>query len=171
MLLLVGDPKKHSCKAEPIIYNATLRPGMHSGVFTKLGRVKTMDDCIERCCRSSNADVAYMLGPFCFAVKCRTREMCKPSPAMYSDISSLNLNPAISFLNKDKIMPLGLGMYIFSYFANLYESMDYERVKFIVSKSILSYFILTFLFTKTFLWIIYRSFKLNLSKWWWWWHR
>ena len=60
-----------------------------------------MDDCIERCCRSSNADVAYMLGPFCFAVKCQSREMCKPSPAMYSDIKSLNLNPAISFLKKD----------------------------------------------------------------------
>ena len=118
MLLLLGDPKKHSCKAEPIIYNATLRLGMHSGLFTKLGRVKTMDDCIERCCRSSNADVAYMLGPFCFAVKCRTREMCKPSPAMYSDISSLNLNPAISFLSKDKIMPVGLGMYIVLYFIN-----------------------------------------------------
>ena len=74
---------------------------MHSGLFTKLGHVKAMDDCIERCCRSSNADVAYMLGPFCFAVKCKTRDMCKPSPAMYSDIKSLNLNPAISFLSKD----------------------------------------------------------------------
>ena len=77
---------------------------MHSGLFTKLGRVKKMDDCIERCCHSSNADVAYMLGPFCFAVKCKTKEMCKPSPAMYSDIRSLNLNPAISFLNKPGLL-------------------------------------------------------------------
>ncbi|XP_065644694.1 uncharacterized protein LOC100203833 isoform X39 [Hydra vulgaris] len=101
-----GSPKEHSCKADPIIFNATLRMGMHSGLFTKLGRVKQMDDCIERCCHSSNADVAYMLGPFCFAVKCKTKEMCKPSPAMYSDIKSLNLNPAISFLNKPGLLGL-----------------------------------------------------------------
>ena len=103
----LADPKKHSCNAGKIIYNATLRLGMHSGMFTKLGRVSTMDDCIERCCKSSNADVAYKLGSFCFAVKCKTREMCKPSPTMFSDITSLNLNPAISFLNQDK-MPLSV---------------------------------------------------------------
>lgn len=101
--LIVEDPKKHSCEAGKIIHNATLRLGMHSGQFTKIGHVKSMDDCIESCCRSSNADVAYMLGQFCFAVRCKTKEMCKPSPAMYSDIKSLNLNPAISFLNKGKV--------------------------------------------------------------------
>ena len=91
---------------------------MHSGLFTKLGRVKTMDDCIERCCRSSNADVAYMLGPFCFAVKCKTREMCKPSPAMYSDITSLNLNPAISFLNKEALVTKGILSITYSFSCN-----------------------------------------------------
>ena len=106
-IFITAEPKKHSCDVGKIIYNATLRLGMHSGMFTKLGRVDSMDDCIERCCRSSNADVAYKLGSFCFAVKCKTKDMCKPSPTMFSDITSLNLNPAISFLNKEK-MPLSV---------------------------------------------------------------
>ena len=106
-MFIIAEPKKHSCDVGKIIYNATLRLGMHSGMFTKLGRVDSMDDCIERCCRSSNADVAYKLGSFCFAVKCKTKDMCKPSPTMFSDITSLNLNPAISFLNKEK-MPLSV---------------------------------------------------------------
>lgn len=125
--LISGDPQNHSCKAEPIIYNATLRLGMHSGLFTKLGRVKAMDDCIERCCRSSNADVAYMLGPFCFAVKCKTKEMCKPSPAMYSDITSLNLNPAISFLNKDSVPSISQGMY-FSNTSNVKSQFNFKSI-------------------------------------------
>eukprot|EP00794_Sanderia_malayensis_P011221 gene11221-12400_t len=96
-----GDPSsKHSCLAGPIIYNDTLRMGMHSGLFTKLGRVNKMDDCIERCCKSSNADVAFMLGPVCFAVKCYSAELCKTSPAMVSNIGDLNMNPTLSFLKK-----------------------------------------------------------------------
>ncbi len=74
--------------------------GMHSGLFTKLGRVSKMDDCIERCCKSSNADVAFMLGSVCFAVKCYTPELCKTAPAMISNIGNLNMNPTLSFLKK-----------------------------------------------------------------------
>ena len=74
--------------------------GMHSGLFTKLGRVEKMDDCIERCCKSSNADVAFMLGSVCFAVKCYSTELCKIAPAMISNIGNLNMNPTLSFLRK-----------------------------------------------------------------------
>ncbi|XP_065055664.1 uncharacterized protein LOC135684164 isoform X6 [Rhopilema esculentum] len=96
-----GDPsKKHSCEAGSITYNATLKMGMHSGLFTKLGHVNKMDDCIERCCRSSNADVAFMLGSVCFAVKCYSPELCKVAPAMISNIGNLNMNPTLSFLKK-----------------------------------------------------------------------
>ena len=84
--------------------------GMHSGLFTKLGHVNKMDDCIERCCRSSNADVAFMLGSVCFAVKCYSPELCKVAPAMISNIGNLNMNPTLSFLKKkETAMTIGNG--------------------------------------------------------------
>ena len=101
---------KHSCEAGSIVYNATLKMGMHSGLFTKLGRVKRMDDCIERCCKSSNTDVAFMLGSMCFAVKCYSADLCKTVPVMISNIGNLNMNPAISFLKKkEQTMSSGFG--------------------------------------------------------------
>lgn len=114
---LSGDPStKHSCEAGSIAYNATLKMGMHSGLFTKLGRVAKMDDCIERCCKSSNADVAFMLGSVCFAVKCYSPELCKVAPAMISNIGNLNMNPTLSFLKKkSSAMSIGSGMLFSNY--------------------------------------------------------
>ena len=72
-----------------------------------------MDDCIERCCKSSNADVAFMLGSVCFAVKCYSAELCKTGPAMISNIGDLNMNPTLSFLKKKQAtMASGSGKYL-----------------------------------------------------------
>ena len=90
----------HSCDATPIEYNVTLKMGLHSGVFQKIGKVDSMDDCIEMSCKQSNSDVAFMLGSMCFAVHCYSDDLCKTVPIFGSSISRLNLNPAISFLKK-----------------------------------------------------------------------
>ncbi|XP_015765053.1 PREDICTED: uncharacterized protein LOC107343965 [Acropora digitifera] len=90
----------HSCDATPIEYNVTLKMGLHSGVFQKIGKVDSMDDCIEMGCTHRNSDVAFMLGTMCFAVSCYSDDLCKTVPIFGSSISRLNLNPAISFLKK-----------------------------------------------------------------------
>lgn len=90
----------HSCDATPIEYNVTLKMGLHSGVFQKIGRVDAMDDCIEMSCKQPNSDVAFMLGSMCYAVHCYSADLCKTVPIFGSSISRLNLNPAISFLKK-----------------------------------------------------------------------
>ena len=90
----------HSCDATPIEYNVTLKMGLHSGVFQKIGKVDSMDDCIEMSCKQPNTDVAFMLGSICFAVHCYSADLCKTVPIFGSSISRLNLNPAISFIRK-----------------------------------------------------------------------
>ena len=90
----------HSCDATPIEYNVTLKMGLHSGVFQKIGRVDSMDDCIEMSCKQPNSDVAFMLGSMCYAVHCYSADLCKTVPIFGSSISRLNLNPAVSFLKK-----------------------------------------------------------------------
>lgn len=91
----------HSCDATPIEYNVTLKMGLHSGVFQKVGRVDSMDDCIEMSCKEPRSDVAFMLGSMCYAVHCYSADLCKTVPIFGSSISRLNLNPAISFLKKN----------------------------------------------------------------------
>lgn len=75
--------------------------GLHSGVFQKVGRVDSMDDCIEMSCKEPRSDVAFMLGSMCYAVHCYSADLCKTVPIFGSSISRLNLNPAISFLKKN----------------------------------------------------------------------
>ena len=90
----------HSCDATPIEYNVTLKMGLHSGVFNKVGRVDSMDDCIEMSCKQPHSDVAFMLGSMCYAVHCYSNDLCKTVPIFGSSISRLNLNPTISFLRR-----------------------------------------------------------------------
>ena len=89
----------HSCQVGPIHYNVTLTMGMHSGIFTKLGRAETMEDCIEMGCQEKESDAAFMLGKLCYAVKCYNSGLCQTRPAFISNIKKLNINPAIAFLN------------------------------------------------------------------------
>ena len=101
----------HSCDATPIEYNVTLKMGLHSGVFQKIGRVDAMDDCIEMSCKQPNSDVAFMLGSMCYAVHCYSADLCKTVPIFGSSISRLNLNPAISFLKKSRFGVSSLGKF------------------------------------------------------------
>ena len=101
----------HSCDATPIEYNVTLKMGLHSGVFQKIGRVDAMDDCIEMSCKQPNSDVAFMLGSMCYAVRCYSADLCKTVPIFGSSISRLNLNPAISFLKKSRFGVSSLGKF------------------------------------------------------------
>lgn len=75
--------------------------GLHSGLFTKMGRVDSMDDCIELNCKQNKADVAFMMGTHCFSVQCYSNDLCKTEPVFATSFSRLNLRPAVSFLKKN----------------------------------------------------------------------
>jgi hypothetical protein len=75
--------------------------GLHSGLFTKMGRVDSMDDCIELNCKQTKADVAFMMGTHCYAVQCYSEDLCKTEPVFATSLSFLNLRPAVSFLKKN----------------------------------------------------------------------
>ena len=75
--------------------------GMHSGVFKKLARVENMEDCVEICCKKKDIDAAFMLGNFCYSVKCYNSDLCKVRPAFVSSINNLNVNPAVAFIHNN----------------------------------------------------------------------
>ena len=94
--------KQHgTCQIGKTHFNATLKMGMHSGKFNKLGWVDNMEDCVEMCCRENDIDAAFMLGKLCYSVKCYNSNLCQIRPAYISSINMLNVNPAVTFIHNN----------------------------------------------------------------------
>jgi hypothetical protein len=90
-----------SCQIGETHFNATLKMGIHSGKFKKLGRVDNMEDCIEICCKENDLDAAFMLGKLCYSVKCYNSDLCQIRPAFVSSLDMLNVNPAVAFIHNN----------------------------------------------------------------------
>ena len=94
--------KQHgTCQIGETHFNATLKMGMHSGKFNKLGWVDNMEDCVEMCCRENDIDAAFMLEKLCYSVKCYNSDLCQIRPAYISSINMLNVNPAVTFIHNN----------------------------------------------------------------------
>ena len=72
------------CIPSITLQNVTLRNGINSGYFRDEGTVKSMQQCIELCCRRMNCSVAFMLVNRCFSVSCYNKFSCKSIPARTS---------------------------------------------------------------------------------------
>ena len=72
------------CIPSITLQNVTLRNGINSGFFRDEGTVKSMQECIELCCRRMNCSVAFMLVNRCFSVSCYNKFSCKSIPARTS---------------------------------------------------------------------------------------
>ena len=69
------------CQISPVSYNVSLYHGKGSGYFFDQGIVKNAIHCGEKCCRFTGCDIAFMLKNRCFAVKCKSIDVCKLVPA------------------------------------------------------------------------------------------
>ena len=69
------------CQISPVSYNVSLYHGKGSGYFFDQGIVKNAIHCGEKCCHFTGCDIAFMLKNRCFAVKCKSSDVCKLVPA------------------------------------------------------------------------------------------
>ena len=69
------------CQISPVSYNVSLYHGKGSGYFFDQGIVKNAIHCGEKCCHFTGCDIAFMLKNRCFAVKCKSTDVCKLVPA------------------------------------------------------------------------------------------
>lgn len=65
--------------------NVTLRGGINAGKFIKRKHAKTVESCIEECCKDKSCDVAFKLGSSCYSVYCYTKNSCETIPTSSSD--------------------------------------------------------------------------------------
>lgn len=76
--------KLPTCTHLDIKHDVTLRGGIKSGNFTKLGYLRDMQTCIDACCQDEKCDVAFMPGHVCYSVSCFSAKLCESIPAIPS---------------------------------------------------------------------------------------
>lgn len=76
--------KLPTCTHLDIKHDVTLRGGIKSGNFTKLGYLRDMQTCIDACCQDQKCDVAFMPGHVCYSVSCFSEKLCESIPAVPS---------------------------------------------------------------------------------------
>lgn len=76
--------KLPTCTHLDIKHDVTLRGGIKSGNFTKLGYLRDMQTCIDACCQDQKCDVAFMPGHACYSVSCFSEKLCESIPAVPS---------------------------------------------------------------------------------------
>ncbi|XP_028404226.1 uncharacterized protein LOC114526891 [Dendronephthya gigantea] len=71
-----------SCSVNGTVYEKrTFRGGLNSGRFFKIADISNMTSCISQCCKKRVCDAAIMKGRTCFALTCRSKDLCELRPA------------------------------------------------------------------------------------------
>ena len=74
-----------SCAVNGTVYEKqTFRGGLKSGKFFKIADISNMTSCIGQCCKKRTCDAAIMKGRTCFALTCRSKDLCELRPAKLS---------------------------------------------------------------------------------------
>ena len=83
------------CIPSRIITNHTLRGGKTAGELKELGMVDSVEDCIEKCCREKNCEVAFLVDNKCHSVECYGDELCQSVP-----LEDETFSPTVVYMNK-----------------------------------------------------------------------
>ena len=81
------------CTNSEVLYNVTLRGGVKTGKFRDHGKVSSLTECVDICCRSKACDVAFMLRSNCFSVSCYGEKVCEAVRARSS-----SYNPKLVYI-------------------------------------------------------------------------
>ena len=72
------------CSKNSVFYSADLKGGRNSGLFTRVGHVDDVKDCIHNCCITPRCNLAYMEKSICYTVICHFPSLCQPIRAVKS---------------------------------------------------------------------------------------
>ena len=88
-ILVTSSDYLENCKKTLVEENVTLKGGIGAGTFRILGKVMSMESCIELCCKTSTCDVAFLSASKCYGVECVSDEECKSTATDTSDVRVL----------------------------------------------------------------------------------
>ena len=87
------------CSHAKVVNGVTLTGGYYAGLFTRQENVKSIKQCISRCCRLTNCNVAFMVSRICYAVQCFSHEKCTTVKAHYTR----RYHPQVSYIRQGSI--------------------------------------------------------------------
>ena len=90
------------CTMGKLYSNTRLLAGKYAGHFTEVGRVSKSHRCNRLCCEDPSCDVAYMVGPSCFLVKCNSEAGCRTVPDLAPAEAKSQLPTSLQFVVKRK---------------------------------------------------------------------
>ena len=80
----------NTCSEGTFHVNSTLQGGRNAGRFDYKGKMKTVLQCVTKCCNVRDCDLAYLdMRGSCYAVHCNSKELCKAVPAIGGESSSV----------------------------------------------------------------------------------
>ncbi|XP_068704874.1 uncharacterized protein [Montipora foliosa] len=78
---------KSSCTYSKLYHHVSLVGGLQAGNFSRLVQFSNMAECVRRCCAQRSCDVAILMRDTCFALQCKTPELCSARPARLKNFS------------------------------------------------------------------------------------
>ena len=90
------NQEQELCNGAKIVNGVTLTGGYYAGIFSRQENVKSMKQCILRCCRLSKCNVAFMVSKICYAVQCFSNEKCTTVKAHYAS----RYHPQMSYIRQ-----------------------------------------------------------------------
>ena len=85
------------------VSNVTLRAGFSTGNFKFQGKFPDPLTCVNRCCRTNDCNVAFVLQNMCFLVTCSNNELCRNEPLLSNEFESSLVYIARSALEADMV--------------------------------------------------------------------
>lgn len=85
--------EEYHCKDSEVQYGVSLKGGKRAGIFKPLGKTKNIQECIYKCCKQKNCDVAMMEGreKNCIGVRCANDTSCETVPQMSNEYQDLQI--------------------------------------------------------------------------------
>ena len=93
------NQEQELCDRAKIVNGVTLTGGYYAGIFSRQENVKSMKQCILRCCRLSKCNVAFMVSKICYAVQCFSNKKCTTVKAHYAS----RYHPQMSYIRQGTI--------------------------------------------------------------------
>ena len=78
---------KSSCTYSKLYHHVSLVGGLQAGNFSRLAQFSNMAECVRGCCAQRSCDVAILMRDTCFALQCKTPELCSARPARLKNFS------------------------------------------------------------------------------------
>lgn len=94
------------CAKNSVFYSADLKGSRSSGLFTRIGHVSDIKNCIQKCCETPRCDLAYMDINVCYTVICHFPSLCQPIRAVMS-------HTTLGYVTRSGVTVYDPGIYVY----------------------------------------------------------